>query len=139
MKKKDIKKHIKYLLNTTNRHEAVLQEIRKELNTYAEPIIKQSYNHDVTIAINEVIENFDFVRVHKAMTALNWEWYGIGVPTEQQLKDKARSLLIEMMNQDREIKHLSTGGFACDYKDGTISLKFVVYDYDVDIYVDYRD
>ena len=26
--------------------------------------------------INEVLDNFDFDKVHKAMTALEWKWYG---------------------------------------------------------------
>lgn len=37
--------------------------------------------------IDNVIENFDFVRCHHAMRLLNWEWFGRGIPTIPMLKE----------------------------------------------------
>jgi len=45
-------------------------------------------------AIDSILDNFDFERVHKAMTALDWEWASTdGVPEIPDLRQKARELL----------------------------------------------
>ena len=61
-------------------------------------------------AINSLIEKFDFVRVHKAMIALNWEWYEIqSTPNIEQLKQHARKLLNDCYEEN--ILQISSGGF----------------------------
>jgi hypothetical protein len=39
--------------------------------------------------IDEIIDNFDFVKCHVVMTLLNWEWAGRGIPTVEDLKVSA--------------------------------------------------
>jgi hypothetical protein len=83
--------------------------------------------------IDEIIDKFNFERVHIAMTALDWQWAttdGIGrsVPTLPRLKAKARVLLRECIDDTQ----VSSGGFIATYhpKDEITSeyldLKFVL-------------
>lgn len=45
--------------------------------------------------IDEVLRDFDFDKVHKAMVAVEWKWSvcGPAVPTREQLVAQARELL----------------------------------------------
>ena len=84
--------------------------------------------------IEEILENFDFDKVHKVMEALDWKWVGggtqDGVPSVYRLIKKAEELLKDCVN---EIEHrntntlvLSTGGFKATcvkYDDGEIVLE----------------
>ena len=52
------------------------------------------------IHINFIMDNFDFEKIHKAMVALDWEWFGItsgvptcGIPTIEDLKSQASDML----------------------------------------------
>ena len=63
---------------------------------------------DRLIMIDEVIDSFNFERVHIAMKALDWQWQttegnGLAVPSIPRLKAMARHLLMNA------IKHKSTG------------------------------
>ena len=86
-------------------------------------------------SINEVMDNFDFERVEKVMNCLEWSW-GIGhnehVPDIYEIKRFARQLLADTiigfshLIDDKSLS-LSTGGFvATSYRDGSLSLSFVV-------------
>lgn len=59
--------------------------------------------------IDEVIENFDFVRCQRAMRLLNWEWFGRGIPTIPMLKEASVQRLKSAMKgaKDKE-NRLST-------------------------------
>lgn len=75
---------------------------------------------------NEIMDNFDFGRVHKVMTSLQWEWRDEGVPEVYQLRATARNMLKDAYS----IKGFSaTGGFWASYKYGSLSLQFVVSDW----------
>lgn len=41
-------------------------------------------------AIDEILENFDFTRVHEVMKFLDWTWYTGGVPSEEELYDTVK-------------------------------------------------
>lgn len=70
---------------------------------------------------------FNFEKVHKAMTALNWTWRDEGVPTISQLKETARRLLKE--SSENEFGNIMTGGFKAEYhKDGEFTLEFILAD-----------
>ena len=47
--------------------------------------------------ISKILDNFDFERVHKAMIALEWNWYlgmgGFGIPPVGALQKTAMELL----------------------------------------------
>ena len=77
-------------------------------------------------SIDEIMDNFDFSRVKKTMDALEWEWVGIGIPTEGEIRSKARRMLKDCMMH--RCGYLSTGGFTVEYKSYTseISLRFEI-------------
>ena len=76
--------------------------------------------------IDEIMDNFDFEKVHKAMTALDWKW-GKGIPDVWELKKSARRLLKTSIEENTCI---GTGGFLVDKDGDYISLKFVVAEWD---------
>lgn len=41
------------------------------------------------LMIQNILENFDFHKCRKAMTALKWEWAGRGVPTIEEIRKSA--------------------------------------------------
>ena len=43
--------------------------------------------------IEEVLDYFDFDKVHKHMVSVNWIWVGTGVPNHQKLIKRATELL----------------------------------------------
>lgn len=97
--------------------------------------------------ILEILNSFDFRRVHKAMRALHWR-YGYGkdsyCPDETELRETATRLLLELVEIDEktprsergEFYMRGTGGFnATLYYDKAtrnpiLSLYFAVEEYD---------
>ena len=71
--------------------------------------------------IDDVIDEFDFEKVHIAMTALDWKWaipptslgdlIELQVPTLVRLKEAGREQLIHSM----ETGYCSSGGLAAEY------------------------
>lgn len=49
--------------------------------------------------IKEIMDNFDFERVHNTMWLLDWRWIGVGVPSEKELKKNARKHLDRAIEQ----------------------------------------
>jgi hypothetical protein len=83
--------------------------------------------------IADVMDDFDFDKVHDVMKALGWEWIartGDGeVPGVWSIAKRAKKLLDEVMVYygDKEHHAISTGGFtAMLEEDGTLSLLFVL-------------
>jgi hypothetical protein len=66
--------------------------------------------------IDEIMDHFDFDRVHKVMTALDWRWITAehGVPEKHELRQKARRLLTDAWRS--EYKRVGTGGFYAEYE-----------------------
>jgi len=86
-------------------------------------------------AIGNIMDNFDFDKVHEVMSLLKWEWVGTenGVPSKSELRSEARRLLKMAINDKTRV---STGGFEVDYindGDGFVELKFVVSQWDSEI------
>lgn len=88
--------------------------------------------------IANVMENFDFYKVHKVMELLQWVWITCGedgkatVPSVAQMKAEAKRLLIEAVYEKTNI---ATGGFKAVYEsdgpdddDPYIGLEFIVED-----------
>lgn len=69
--------------------------------------------------IEQIIEHFNFEKVHHYMSLVKWSWCdGKGpdrVPTIDQLKECARQLLLETYN---EKLGRQTGGFVTEYYSG---------------------
>jgi hypothetical protein len=85
--------------------------------------------------IENILDEFDFQRVQKAMKALDWRWYGTEdvFPSLGELRRKARELLEEVYNKEPSPFFMTgTGGFEATRTMETgdlnkyLSLKFVV-------------
>ena len=64
-------------------------------------------------SIRKVISRFDFQKVHRVMTALDWRWVGTGIPSVRELQSEATRLL---QNVGGKIKSSETGGLKAEYK-----------------------
>ncbi len=81
--------------------------------------------------IDEIMDNFDFDKVHRCMIALDWKWDIAdckGIPDIVDLRRMARRLLRECVDKNEG----STGGFAAgiDRDGGCLWLSFVVENWD---------
>jgi hypothetical protein len=78
-------------------------------------------------AIDKIMDWFDFTKVHQTMVALEWKWVSAedGIPTEPEIREMARRLMEDSINQKVSI---GTGGFRVHYdkKDDMITLSFVI-------------
>lgn len=93
-------------------------------------------------AIQNILCHFNFERVHKAMLALDWGWasgppYDIThIPDLVEIKESALSQLnytARKCEENGREFHCGTGGFEVSaYPDGSMSLKFVVEDWEAD-------
>lgn len=61
---------------------------------------------------DEIFEILDFDKIHKTMVELNWEWFDVGIPTVNQLKDALFELMSEAWGRRLSI---GTGGFFVRY------------------------
>lgn len=63
--------------------------------------------------IEDILDEFDFDKVHKVMEFLNWTWVSRESPnippTVGQLRKKARSLMLYCLNKGDQ--SIATGGF----------------------------
>lgn len=78
--------------------------------------------------INDIIDNFDFEKVHAYMTLIKWVWFCEGIPSVSELKETAKKLLIEAI--EKEYAEIATGGFFVinDSKIGYLWLGFCIED-----------
>ena len=85
---------------------------------------KNPHKEFVTM-VQEILDDFDFEKVHSVMNFLNWQWANLGhVPSVKDLEKEARRLLISLKGEPG-IK--GTGGLRVSLKqDGTLSLKCIL-------------
>ena len=78
--------------------------------------------------VEDIMQEFDFWKVHKAMKLLKWKWVGVGVPDIYEIKKNARYV----MSRAHEVKsgRIATGGFEAEVTKHGISLKFVLTEWD---------
>jgi len=88
--------------------------------------------------LDEIMENFDFKKVHNVMEFLDWKWASSttadAVPSIDEIKDEAARLLWDVVN-DPENEVIATGGLRVtkdfsDYRHPFISLEFVLEEWD---------
>lgn len=77
--------------------------------------------------IDEVMQSFNFDKVHRAMECVDWKWHDKVVPTIEQLKETARDLLKRAWEGRGTAR---TGGFAASLVDageecGKLQLQFI--------------
>lgn len=137
----NIKKLIEEVSNMSKR----LEEIGRDLMALPEtplPVENQTYK-----LIDEILNSFDFAKVYKVMSALNWTWHDDQThcsvnPTLEEIKKAAHELLSEAANLRLEAYidthydfpiEVFTGGFAAiawcnEDKDKIVKLelKFIV-------------
>lgn len=84
--------------------------------------------------LEKVLREFDFEKVHKVMTALDWTYSNGEIPDVDELRKTAEDVLktaIKIRKTEKDIKAVcSTGGFTgkCSKK-GHLTLMFVVEEY----------
>ena len=71
--------------------------------------------------INDIMNDFDFVKAHKVMKTLNWEWRDEGVPNLYSIMKTAEGLLIEAFDAKGTF---ATGGFTASMDDDVLTLSF---------------
>jgi len=64
---------------------------------------------DTQVAIDEVMNAFDFEKAHKMMAATDWVWGDKGLPTVEMLKECALDLLGDVVGK-LDGHSVSTGG-----------------------------
>lgn len=80
--------------------------------------------------IDDIMDNFNFEKVHKVMDFLNWTWWDLETmkeyaPTIQDIRSCARKKLKRILEENHA--SIESGGFvARKYDDGTISLEFKI-------------
>ena len=78
--------------------------------------------------IDDIMDNFDFEKVHKVMTFLNWKWAmldGYAIPSISDIRSRARDRLKTVLLE--KYGYCESGGLvARKYDDGTISLEFKI-------------
>ena len=80
--------------------------------------------------IDDIMDNFNFEKVHKVMKFLNWTWWNLEtmkeyVPTIQDIRSSARDRLKTVLLE--KCGYCESGGFvARKYDDDTISLEFKI-------------
>lgn len=86
--------------------------------------------------VTEVMEDFDFDRVHRTMRMLNWQWAGAGnrTPSMYRLMSKAEKLLTEAAQNygSKEFYTVGEGGFEATLDNGTLTLRIILTEYSVD-------
>jgi hypothetical protein len=135
--------------NLTNKEVEQLQQLLNKLTgKEEEPKIET-----VEDMIDDIIECFNFDKVHTAMAALDWKWGGkdggVSLPNVKELKDTARERLVNAAkarlgsykSEHWEVPIISaTGGFEAQAwcnEDKTkityLRLKFIVAEWDSEI------
>lgn len=79
--------------------------------------------------IKIVLEDFDFKKVHRAMTheGLKWRFEnGIRVPTLQELEHNAKLYLEKVASSKEEIAIFKLGGFCASKEGGILQLQFIL-------------
>ena len=85
--------------------------------------------------IDDIMDNFDFEKVHEAMTLLGWRWVdhdskAFEIPEISKLRKRARRLMQDAMGSHMPSYSTGTGGFEVDKEtiEGEVylSLSFVL-------------
>jgi hypothetical protein len=133
-------------MNSENLTQEELKLLHSLLGRILEEPKQKVYLDPVNQMIDDILDEFDFHKVHKAMKALDWRWVGNGVPTIDELRNGAHHLLRGAANSrlyEFKNEHWlegivnSTGGFQatayCNESKSKIirlDLKFVLTEWD---------
>lgn len=76
-----------------------------------------------------VLDGFDFEKVHRIMTFLDWKWFtldGVKVPSINQMKEFCRELFEEVASGEKD--NMASGGFSVRKYGDNIVLEFILAD-----------
>jgi len=135
-------------MNIENLNQEQLETLRTLLNEMAKTPKQKNYFHQINQMIDNIIDEFDFNKVHITVDYLGWEWIGQHI-TIENLKSKARMLLKgaaesrlgEYRDEHWELGIINgTGGFVatawCDENKTKIiklNLEFVLTEWDCEL------
>lgn len=88
-------------------------------------VLEGNFNYEKQI--QDILEYFDFERVHETMTKLNWTWVSSDlkleyIPEIEELKEHAK----ERLENAIKYKWSESGGFIATNSSGVLNLYFVV-------------
>lgn len=63
-----------------------------------------------SLSIEEIMNRFDFEKVHQYMVATDWKWLD-EVPEMEDLRQTALRLLVEAQMDKNDVTSVGTGGF----------------------------
>jgi len=63
-----------------------------------------------SLSIEEIMNRFDFEKVHQYMVATGWKWWD-QVPEMEDLRQTALRLLVEAKLDENDVTSVGTGGF----------------------------
>lgn len=70
--------------------------------------MKKELEKSEIMRIEDIMNNFDFKKVHSVMVLMNWQWYSsiskTGVPALREIKKTAKRLLNDALICSRENK-----------------------------------
>jgi len=75
---------------------------------------KRLTHEELELQAKTIMSTFDFAKVHKHMTNVDHKWHMSGemvIPTEEQIRWQARSLLTHAIWSSEECTNVGTGGF----------------------------
>jgi len=78
--------------------------------------------------IKSIIEKFDFEKVNKIMTILDWRWVNnnmeLSIPTSYELKEESIRILNDVYDSD--MYSVSTGGLKASKFEDHLELEFII-------------
>ena len=82
-------------------------------------------------AVDNIMDWFDFDKVHRTMKSLRWEWIGAEekIPCQGEIRERARQLLTDAIQSEMSI---GSGGLQVTYipGEGFLKLEFIVSEWD---------
>lgn len=83
--------------------------------------------------IDEILDEFDFEKVHRVMVALDWKWkHSDDLPSVKDLRRHARTLL-RVVVEAKDIRQARTNGFTAYMENGLLGLRFEVSSYEIEL------
>ena len=86
---------------------------------------------EVNAVVDEILDNFDFTKIHAYMTLTNWTWRNDGVPTIEAMREAAREYLLKVCAAPEPETSYGSGGFVAYKSDDVVHLSFELEWYEV--------
>jgi len=91
----------------------------QEVNVSLSETSAKTYEEVAASRIEDIMDEFDFDKVHKVMDSLDWTWVGVeagdNIPSRAELRRSARRLLQQSVQTKSSI---GSGGFHIEFDSG---------------------